>query len=101
MTVEVGRSHDSLIAARRPNRGFDLDCAAFGIAVMYDDVIVGDYAVDLLVENPARVELKVVKALDAIPAAQCLNDLKATGLPICLLLNFGRPRLEIGSLICG
>jgi GxxExxY protein len=27
--------------------------------------------------------------------AQCLNYLKATGKPICLLLTFGKPRLDI------
>ena len=27
--------------------------------------------------------------------AQCLNYLKATGLRICLLMNFGRPRIEV------
>jgi hypothetical protein len=36
--------------------------------------------------------------------AQCMNDLRATGLHLCLLLNFGRPRLEIKRLVwrsCG
>ena len=72
-----------------------------GIAVMYDGVIVGDYAVDLLVEDQVLVELKVVRALEAVHAAQGLNYLKATGLPLCLLLNFGRPRLEVRRLIWG
>jgi hypothetical protein len=26
---------------------------------------------------------------------QCLNYLKATGLPLCLLLNFGKSRVDI------
>jgi GxxExxY protein len=45
------------------------------------------------------VELKAVKALDPIHEAQCMNYLKATGLFLCLLLNFGNPRLEIRRLI--
>jgi GxxExxY protein len=63
--------------------------------VRYDDVAVGEYAADLLVEESIVVELKAVKALDRVHAAQCINYLKATGLRICLLLNFGKPRLEI------
>jgi GxxExxY protein len=59
----------------------------------------GEYAVDLLVENIVLVELKVAKAIDAIHIAQCLNYLKATGLHLCLLLNFGRPRLEIKRIV--
>jgi GxxExxY protein len=66
-----------------------------GIAVCYDDIVVGGYAVDLLIEGTIIVELKAVKALDSIHAAQCVNYLKATGLQLCLLLNFGKPRLEI------
>jgi GxxExxY protein len=66
-----------------------------GIIVYYDGVVVGEYAVDLLVEGTVMVELKAVKTLDSVHAAQCLNYLRATGMRLCLLLNFGRPRLEI------
>ena len=41
------------------------------------------------------VELKVMKAFDRVHIAQSINYLKATGLDVCLLLSFGKPRLEI------
>jgi GxxExxY protein len=66
-----------------------------GVSVIYDDVIVGEYAADLLVEAAVVVELKAVRALDDVHQAQCMNYLRATGMHLCLLLNFGRPRLEI------
>src|SRR5271165_2261318 len=72
-----------------------------GVTIHYDGVIVGAYTADLLVENAVLVELKAVKALDAIHSAQCLNYLMATGLQVCLLLNFGNPRLEIRRLVSG
>ena len=71
----------------------------YGISIIYDGLIVGDYVADLLVGRRILVELKAVKALDAVHAAQCLNYLRATGMPVCLLLNFGRSRLEIRRLV--
>ena len=65
-----------------------------GIAVYYNGIIVGEYVADLLVEESVVVELSK-KTLDPAHTAQCINYLKATGLHLCLLLNFGRPRLEI------
>jgi GxxExxY protein len=62
-----------------------------GIAVRYDDVVVGDYAADLLIEDRVIVELKVVRSLGDEHAAQCMNYLRATGKTLCLLINFGRP----------
>ena len=67
--------------------------------VQYDGIVVGQYTVDLLVERTVLVELKVAKAIDEIHRAQCLNYLKATGLHLCLLLNFGKPRLEIKRIV--
>jgi GxxExxY protein len=71
------------------------------MVVRYDGVVVGDYAVDLLVEDTVLVELKVARAIDDIHRAQCMNYLKATGLRLCLLLNFGTPRLEIKRVVLG
>jgi GxxExxY protein len=65
------------------------------IQVYYDEVIVGEYFADLVVENTVLIELKAVKALDESHQAQCINYLKASGLRVCLLLNFGKSRLEI------
>jgi GxxExxY protein len=65
------------------------------INVKYEGALVGEFVADLLVQNEVLVELKAVKALDEIHLAQCLNYLKATGLRVCLLINFGNPKVEI------
>ncbi len=70
------------------------------ISVRYAGETVGEYVADLLVENAVLVEVKAVRALDEVHRAQCLNYL-ATGLPACLLLNFGNPKLEIKRLVHG
>jgi len=72
-----------------------------GVIVRYEGIIVGEYTTDLLVEDTVLVELKAVKALDNIHLAQCLNYLKAADLRLCLLLNFGKPRLEIKRVVQG
>ncbi len=69
------------------------------MVVRYDGIVVGDYAVDLLVDRIVLVELKVARGIDEVHRAQCLNYLKATGLHLCLLLNFGKPRLEIKRIV--
>lgn len=62
-------------------RGVNLDCG---------------YRIDLLVEDFAIVELKVVEKLEAIHEAQLLSYLKLSGAPIGLLLNFNVIELRRG-----
>ena len=69
------------------------------VLVEYDGQTVGEYFADLLVEDSVLLELKAVSALNEIHMAQCLNYLKASGLKVCLLLNFGKPRLEIQRIV--
>jgi GxxExxY protein len=44
------------------------------------------------------VELKAVTALAKEHSAQVINYLKATGVEVGLLVNFGRPRIEFHRL---
>ena len=65
------------------------------IKVSFDGILVGEFVADLLVENRVLVELKAVSALANEHTAQALNYLRASGLEICLLINFGKPKVEI------
>ncbi|OHB71966.1 MAG: GxxExxY protein [Planctomycetes bacterium RBG_13_63_9] len=65
------------------------------IEVHYDGIVVGQYVADLVVNDLVLIELKAVKAFDNVHLAQCINYLKATGMKLCLLMNFGTPRVEI------
>ena len=69
------------------------------INVKYEGAIVGEFVADLLVQDEVLIELKAVKALDEIHLAQCLNYLKATGFHVCLLINFGNPKVEIKRIM--
>jgi GxxExxY protein len=60
---------------------------------------VGEFAADLLIEEAVLIELKAAKALDDAHMGQCLNYLKATGLSLCLLVNFGKPKAEIKRIV--
>lgn len=64
----------------------------------YKDCIVGDYSADLFVNDVVIVELKVAAEYNAKDEAQLINELKATGIRVGLLVNFGRERVEFKRL---
>jgi len=59
------------------------------VKVLYEGKIVGDYIADIIVENKVIVELKSVKDLHPAHEVQLVNYLKATGIEVGLLINFG------------
>ena len=67
----------------------------YPISVIYDGVVVGEYIADIVVNDIVLVELKVVKEIDNMHKAQCINYLKATGLKVCLLINFGQQKTQV------
>jgi GxxExxY protein len=69
------------------------------IQLRYKGAVVGDYDIDLLVDSCVAVEIKVAPQYDKRDEAQLLNELKATGLKVGLLVNFGRTKVEYKRLV--
>jgi len=70
------------------------------LKVKYRDIVVGEYAAELLVSGRVLLELKACASLDPNHAAQLMNYLRASGIKVGLLLNFGRPKLEYRRFVC-
>jgi len=64
------------------------------IKVLYKGVVVGEFRADLFVNEVIIVELKTAKEYNSEDEPQLLNELKATGIKVGLLINFGRTKVE-------
>ena len=67
--------------------------------IKYNDKIIGFNLIDLLVYEKIILELKAVNQLEGFHVSQILAYLKATGLKLGLLVNFGGNKLEIKRII--
>ena len=90
--------YENALAIELRNAGLDV-AQQYPIKVMYRQAVVGEYVADLLIERRLVVEIKAVKGIDQVHVAQCINYLRATNHQIGLLLNFGKPKLEIKRLV--
>jgi GxxExxY protein len=68
------------------------------LQVKFRGVIVGEFYADIMIENKVLLELKAVSRILPEHKAQVINYLKATGIEIGLLLNFGNAKLEYNRL---
>jgi GxxExxY protein len=66
----------------------------FPIKVYFEGEVVGEYFADIFVDGKVIVELKAVEQLNTAHEVQLVNYLKATGVEVGLLLNFGK-KLDI------
>ena len=64
------------------------------LKVYFRGVVVGDFFVDVLVENKILLELKTAKSLTNEHFAQVINYLKTMKIEVGLVINFGNPKLE-------
>ncbi len=69
------------------------------LVVRFRRQVVGQFRADLLVADQLIVEIKAVSQLAMIHEVQLVNYLRATGIQIGLLLNFG-PRAEFRRRVC-
>jgi GxxExxY protein len=69
------------------------------VKVYFHNQIVGEYIADILIENRIILELKSQDKVSDVRKSQTLNYLKATGLKLALLINFGKRKLEYERLV--
>jgi GxxExxY protein len=66
------------------------------IVIRYKDIVAGEQRLDLLVDGKVIVELKAIKDFEDIHLAIALSYMRATNIPVALLINFNKPRLTQG-----
>jgi GxxExxY protein len=69
------------------------------VRVLFKNVEVGFYKSDIFVNDCVVVELKAAKTYNSEDEAQLLNELKATGIKVGLLINFGRTKVEFKRFV--
>src|ERR1041385_3138550 len=92
------RVYQRALQAELARRGFSGDLEK-RTTVRYKQIIVGEYDGDMIVNDAVIVEIKTAPEYDKRDEAQLLNLLKASGLKIGILLNFGRYKVEFKRLI--
>jgi GxxExxY protein len=80
-------------------RGLNYDSEKY-FDVHFHHQLVGQHWLDLIIEGTVYVELKAVEgSMPEVFKAQVVSGLKASGLPVGLLINFGNPSCEVKRLI--
>ncbi|OIO59147.1 MAG: hypothetical protein AUJ47_10820 [Candidatus Marinimicrobia bacterium CG1_02_48_14] len=67
--------------------------------VIYKGVLVKHFIADMVIANEIVVELKAISQIGNIEKAQVINYLKATGLKLGLLINFGQTSLQFERIV--
>jgi GxxExxY protein len=67
--------------------------------VYFHEKVIGQYFADILVENKIILELKTVDVISNIHTALVLNYLRATGIKLGIILNFGNPKFSYKRLV--
>ena len=79
--------YERALCAELTQRGIPFVAQAV-VVVRYKDMPVGEARLDVVVADKLVLELKAVDAYSPVHLAQVLSYLKATGLPLGLLINF-------------
>lgn len=86
--------YENALAYELRKRGYTV-VQQMPLTVYYDDVVVGDYYADLVVNGVVILELKVAESIAPAHEAQLLNYLRATTYEVGLILNFGpQPQIK-------
>ncbi|MDY6913034.1 MAG: GxxExxY protein [Planctomycetota bacterium] len=90
--------YENSLAHELRKHGFVVQKQA-SLQVFYDRLLVGDFVVDLLVDDKFVIEIKATERDQPLYKAQLINYLKAAGLPLGFLVNFGKESLQFERVV--
>ena len=67
--------------------------------VLWRNLIVGEFIPDLIVYRQIIVDTKTIEHITPIERGQMLNHLRIAGLPLGLIINFKKPKLDWERII--
>lgn len=80
--------YENAMMIKLPQKGLEVIQQA-PINVHFEDKLIGEYFADILVNNKVILEFKAVSSLSKAHEVQLVNYLKATGIKVGLVINFG------------
>jgi len=100
---ELGNGYLELVYERALAVELDLAGIRFArqvsLPVAYKGKLIGNFTADMVVENCLILELKAIESMPPRDEAQLINYLKASGITVGLLLNFGCRSLKTRRLV--
>lgn len=69
------------------------------VDIFFQGVFIGFHKLDLVVNEKVVLELKAASDIASIHKQQALSYLKATGLELALVINFGAGRLQFARVV--
>jgi len=90
--------YEEAVSKELRNRGIGYERQKL-VEVYYKGEKIGEYRLDLVLENKIILELKAVSELSNIFEAQLLSYLKAAGMKLGILINFGSRKVEYRRIV--
>jgi len=90
--------YEEAMALELPQRGHKIERQE-SVKVYFKEKPIGVHILDLVVDKRVILELKAVAEILQVHRQQALSYLKATGLPLALIINFGAHRLQVERVV--
>jgi GxxExxY protein len=69
------------------------------VLIHYKEQLIGEHILDQVVDGKVILELKAITEIAPIHKQQALSYLKATGLPLAIVINFGGIRVQYARVV--
>jgi len=90
--------YEVAMALELRSRGHQMDTQV-RIPVLYKSQVIGEHILDQVVDHRVILELKAVSQIADIHKQQALSYLRATGLQLAIVINFGATRVQSARLV--